>query len=68
MSKSKSSPRNNEFVEECPSCETRTSHDVSIEIKTESRKRENRQFSREPYRVTQCTRCGDKRSQRMNDA
>ncbi|KAB1188582.1 MULTISPECIES: hypothetical protein [Haloferax] len=68
MSKSKSSPRHNEFVEECPSCESRTPHDVSIEIKTESRKRENRQFSREPYRVTQCTRCGDTRAKRMNDA
>ncbi|RDZ64903.1 hypothetical protein C5B90_00605 [Haloferax sp. Atlit-12N] len=68
MSKSKSSPRNNEFVEECQSCEARTPHDVSIEIKTESRKRENREFSREPYRVTRCTRCGHTRSQRMNDA
>ncbi|POG54796.1 DUF7835 family putative zinc beta-ribbon protein [Haloferax marisrubri] len=68
MSKSKSSPRNNEFVEECTSCESRTPHDVSIEIKTESRKRENREFSREPYRVTRCTRCGNTQSQRMNDA
>ncbi|WP_416839560.1 hypothetical protein [Haloferax sp. DFSO52] len=68
MSKSKSSPRYNEFAEECPTCESRTPHQVSIEIKTESRKRENRQFSREPYRVTQCTRCGEERAQRMNDA
>ncbi|MFC7203740.1 hypothetical protein ACFQJC_09450 [Haloferax namakaokahaiae] len=68
MSKSRSSPPQTEFVEECPTCDAHTPHEVSIEIRTESRKRENAQFSREPYRVSRCTRCGVDRAQRMNDA
>lgn len=66
MSKSQSSLT--ELTEYCAECDTRTPHEVSLELKTESKKRTNREFSREPYRVTQCHVCGDTRSQRMNDA
>ncbi|WP_336022409.1 hypothetical protein [Halobellus salinisoli] len=66
MSKSQSTLT--ELTEHCEGCGSRTPHEVSIELKTESKKRTNREFSREPYRVTQCRVCGDKRSQRMNDA
>jgi len=45
-----------------------TIHDVSIQLKTESAASENAQFSREPYRVTECLDCGHRSSQRMNNA
>ncbi|RLM59357.1 hypothetical protein DVK02_00995 [Halobellus sp. Atlit-31R] len=66
MSKSQSSLT--ELTEYCEQCGARTPHNVSIELKTESKKETNRAFSREPYRVTQCHACGDERAQRMNDA
>lgn len=56
------------MTELCENCETETLHDVSVQIRTESRQRENVAFSREPYRVTECQRCGHHASQRMNDA
>ncbi|WP_435182635.1 hypothetical protein [Halobellus sp. EA9] len=65
---SKSQPTVTELTEYCDACDARTPHEVSIELKTESKKRTNRAFSREPYRVTKCHTCGGERSQRMNDA
>jgi hypothetical protein len=56
------------MTEECDECEIETLHEVSIQIRTESVKSENSQFSREPYRVKECQRCGDRSSQRMNNA
>lgn len=52
----------------CPDCDRETPHAVRIELRTESRKRENAQFSREPYRVATCRYCGRTTSQRMNNA
>nr|WP_245758315.1 hypothetical protein [Halogeometricum limi] len=46
----------------------RAPHNVSIELKTESSKQTNQEFSREPYRVTECAKCGNENFQRMNDA
>ncbi|MFB6091578.1 MAG: hypothetical protein ABEK02_01050 [Haloquadratum sp.] len=66
MSKSQSTIT--ELTEYCPDCESRTPHEVSIELKTESRKETNRAFSREPYRVTECRVCGAEATQRMNNA
>lgn len=54
--------------ESCEDCGRETSHSVRIEFRVESRKRENAQFSREPYRVATCRRCGGTRVLRMNDA
>jgi hypothetical protein len=56
------------MTEPCESCGTETHHDVHVEIRTESSKQENAQFSREPYRIATCQRCGDEQSQRMNNA
>ena len=56
------------ITESCDDCERDTPHEVSVEIKTESQKRENAEFSREPYRVTECQVCGQTSSQRMNNA
>lgn len=56
------------MVELCDNCGRETSHSVSVEIRTESKKRENAEFSREPYRVTRCQSCGEEKSQRMNNA
>ncbi len=56
------------IVELCDNCGRETSHEVSVEIRTESKKKENAEFSREPYRVTQCQTCGETKSQRMNNA
>lgn len=57
-----------EFAEPCDACARVTPHSVRIELKTESRKRENAAFSREPYRVATCTHCGRTTSLRMNNA
>lgn len=54
--------------ERCDDCDRETVHDVAIEIRAESEDPRNAAFSREPYRVTTCTRCGAEQSRRMNDA
>lgn len=56
------------MTEECPECARETPHEVSIQLLTESRKEENAEFSREPYRITECLVCGESNSQRMNNA
>jgi hypothetical protein len=57
-----------ETTEACDACGAETHHDVHVEIRTESKKEENAQFSREPYRVATCTRCGTEQALRMNNA
>jgi hypothetical protein len=54
--------------EECTECGRDTPHAVAIEIRTESQKRENAAFSREPYRVSTCRACGTEQAIRMNNA
>ena len=54
--------------EPCGNCGGETLHDVRVEIRTESEKAENAEFSREPYRVVTCTECGTESATRMNDA
>ncbi|WP_436343880.1 DUF7835 family putative zinc beta-ribbon protein [Natronorubrum sp. FCH18a] len=58
----------NGMTEPCDVCETNTLHEVSIQLVTESMNEDNAQYSREPYRVRECTRCGNRDSQRMNNA
>lgn len=55
-------------TESCEACGRETPHEVTIELQEESAKAQNAEFSREPYRVTECTECGATTSQRMNDA
>ena len=57
-----------EHNEPCDGCGTETPHSVRIEIIEESRKKENRQFSREPYRIATCRYCGETTKTRMNNA
>jgi hypothetical protein len=57
-----------DLTEECDECGQQTPHDVSVEILTESRKRENAEFSREPYRVSECLECNTTTRLRMNNA
>ncbi|WP_276272790.1 hypothetical protein [Haloarcula litorea] len=54
--------------EACSTCERETPHEVSVRINTESTKAENREFSREPYRVSTCQICGATTETRMNNA
>lgn len=54
--------------ERCERCDRETAHEVSIELRTESRKAENAEFSREPYRVATCRVCGVENAIRMNNA
>lgn len=54
--------------ERCTACATETPHAVRIELRTESRKRTNVEFSREPYRIAVCDHCGDEAVTRMNNA
>jgi len=55
-------------TEECCDCERETPHDISVEILTESTKEENAEYSREPYRVSECRICGSRTTIRMNNA
>ncbi|MFQ3318067.1 MAG: hypothetical protein ACI8UR_001947 [Natronomonas sp.] len=57
-----------EMAEECTECSRETPHEVSIQLRTESRKEENAEFSREPYRVSTCRVCGAEETIRMNNA
>jgi transcription elongation factor Elf1 len=58
----------NSMDEECPECGHETTHTVSVRILTESRKEENTEFSREPYRIAECLVCGHEKTRRMNNA
>ena len=58
----------NSVPEPCPDCGEETPHEVRVEIRTESGKTENAEFSREPYRVAVCTVCGTETATRMNNA
>lgn len=62
------SPGVTDRTESCTRCGHETPHTVTVEIKTESTKRENAQYSREPYRVSECLSCGETESVRMNNA
>jgi len=57
-----------DVTEECEVCGRVTPHDVAVEILTESTKPENAEFSREPYRVSECRVCGTTETVRMNNA
>lgn len=54
--------------EHCTDCGNTTQHEVHVELRTESPDPENAAFSREPYRVAMCCRCGNETSIRMNNA
>ncbi|WP_227376666.1 DUF7835 family putative zinc beta-ribbon protein [Haladaptatus halobius] len=62
------SPQAEGVVEHCENCSRETTHRVSIEIRTENERANTSAFSREPYRVSTCVTCGERISQRMNDA
>jgi len=55
------------MAEECEECNRETPHEVEIRLLTESKKTENAQFSREPYRVSMCRACGAEETVRMNN-
>lgn len=57
-----------DFTETCDDCERDTPHTVSIQLRTESKKPENAEFSREPYRISECMVCGAETMLRMNNA
>ncbi|PSQ44561.1 hypothetical protein BRD17_03720 [Halobacteriales archaeon SW_7_68_16] len=61
-------PAGGNVLEACEACDAETPHEVSVQLRTESHKEQNAEFSREPYRITECTRCGTRDTQRMNDA
>ncbi|XVH32134.1 hypothetical protein ACNS7O_02830 [Haloferacaceae archaeon DSL9] len=54
--------------EYCAHCDVETFHEVRVEIRTESKKEENAEFSREPYRIARCVECGEEAALRMNNA
>ena len=56
------------MAETCEECNRETPHEVRIQLLTESKKDENAQFSREPYRVSTCRACGSQETVRMNNA
>ncbi|MFB6165193.1 MAG: hypothetical protein ABEJ31_08545 [Haloarculaceae archaeon] len=56
------------MTEDCEQCGRETPHDVSLEILTESARPENAEYSREPYRVSECRVCGARTTIRMNNA
>lgn len=58
----------NTVRETCSACGGATTHRVRVEIRTESQREENAEFSREPYRVATCRTCGTESVTRMNNA
>ncbi|MXR19696.1 DUF7835 family putative zinc beta-ribbon protein [Halobacterium bonnevillei] len=56
------------IVEDCSECGREQPHEVSIDILTESDDQKNAEFSREPYRVSECRACGATTKTRMNNA
>lgn len=56
------------MTENCDDCGRETPHDVSVQILTESSSPENAEYSREPYRVSECRVCGAQTALRMNNA
>jgi hypothetical protein len=56
------------ITEECSDCSRQTPHEVTVTLLTESDKPENAEFSREPYRVSECQICGAQTQRRMNNA
>ena len=56
------------MTEECEECRRETPHEVSVQILTESATPENAEYSREPYRVSECRICGSRTTIRMNNA
>jgi hypothetical protein len=56
------------MTEECEECRRETPHEVSVQILTESATPENAEYSREPYRVSECRVCGARTVLRMNNA
>lgn len=54
--------------ERCPRCDAVTRHRVRVEILVESAKEVNAEYSREPYRVSECVVCGAETTTRMNNA
>ncbi len=56
------------MTEHCEHCGRETPHDVSVQIMTESSNPENAEYSREPYRVSECRICGAQTALRMNNA
>jgi hypothetical protein len=57
-----------DLTEECESCDRVTPHEVEVRILAESTNPENAEFSREPYRVSECRVCGCTETTRMNNA
>lgn len=55
-------------TETCSECARETLHEVKVELRTESSKKKNAEFSREPYRVATCMECDNETIQRMNNA
>ncbi|WP_083860906.1 DUF7835 family putative zinc beta-ribbon protein [Natrialba asiatica] len=58
----------NGMTEPCEVCDVDTLHEVSVQLVTEGGKGDNARYSREPYRVRECQRCGNRESKRMNNA
>lgn len=58
----------NAMTEKCERCGLATLHEVTVQILNESPDGENAEFSREPYRISECQVCGSTDAVRMNNA
>jgi len=56
------------MTEHCERCDRPTSHEIQVRILREAESGENAAFSREPYRISECTVCGLETTIRMNNA
>ncbi|SEP32098.1 hypothetical protein SAMN04487948_1504 [Halogranum amylolyticum] len=55
-------------TEACSECARETLHKVRVELRIESSKPNNAEYSREPYRVATCMECQTETTLRMNNA
>lgn len=59
-------PDTDDVVEQCETCGCETPHTVTIQIVTENTNQQNAEYSREPYRVSECRICGHEDTRRVN--
>ena len=52
-------------TELCGACDAETRHRIAIEHLTMSKRAHNREFSRQPFRVSRCLDCGEVTRERL---
>lgn len=55
-------------TEPCDTCESSTPHEVRVEVREAGEPSKHAEYSRQPYRIAVCQRCGERQDHRVNTA